>query len=334
MTILDIVNLHLVAIPELTDDRDEILARVDLADLFTSLGLVGKGSGFTATWRCPNPHHAQTGDTPPVAIGRDHKATLWNCHACEAGGTAIDLLRYAQGLDIAAAFARLRDRTGITAGTPAPRRPTPAPKPPPPLPDPRQHRDDSTDADDALRSYLAWRHWPDEAVDRFDLYVVRDRQGRPWVRHPYRVGGAIKWWQDRAAFTGAAHKWDNPSGHKGLPYAHDLCAALEDAEHCGSVFIVEGPGDTITLDLAGFTTIGIPGTANPARWAQMLAGVGVYIALDADEAGDTPAHPSALTSTQCGTMRRDGLIDPGIPSSLHRGTPRRRRRRSSTLTTR
>ena len=90
-----------------TDDRDALLAAIDLADMFEAKGFPKARNGM---YPCPNPNHAQTGATPPVNID----GHVWHCHnpTCDASGTAIDLLAYTDRLDVAEAFAELSRRAG------------------------------------------------------------------------------------------------------------------------------------------------------------------------------------------------------------------------------
>jgi hypothetical protein len=92
-------------------DRDELLARIDLEELF--LELVGQpaGRGRSATWPCPRPDHTQSGATPPVSI--DTAKGLWHCFSCDAGGSAIDVVMLTRGVGVAEAMAELARRVGL-----------------------------------------------------------------------------------------------------------------------------------------------------------------------------------------------------------------------------
>jgi DNA primase len=100
--------------PALRRTRDEMLACVDLADLADELLGAPHGDGHRARWACPSPGHGpQTGRTPPVNIYTSRTGIArWRCHACGAGGTAIDLLMEANGLSVGDAFAEISKRTG------------------------------------------------------------------------------------------------------------------------------------------------------------------------------------------------------------------------------
>jgi hypothetical protein len=283
----------------LTDDRADLLAAVDLAAEFTAAGLV---QGRNRQWPCPNPHHAQTGTTPPVSIGGANGAHLWLCHGCGASGTVVDLYRLARGVDTAEAFALLRQKVAM----PGYRRPAPAPaRRPTNPPHPDRGRIVGDQADDVLGTYLEARQWSTEAADVFGLYTVRGRHGRPRVRHPYREAGEVRWWQDRAVYDDdTGPKWDNPKGVARLPYALDLYSTLTWAEETDppSLFVAEGPADVIALWHAapGAACIGIPGTQGVDRWTPALAGLDVLIVTDPDDAGDQAAHDLATGIDQAG----------------------------------
>jgi Toprim-like len=96
--------------------RDQILEATDLPGLADELLGPRRGRGPSATWPCPSPHHGpQTGRTPPVSIFTSERGyQRWHCHACGAGGTAIDLLLETTGVPIRQALEHLAQRTGIT----------------------------------------------------------------------------------------------------------------------------------------------------------------------------------------------------------------------------
>lgn len=273
------------------DDRAELFAAVDLAAEFTAAALT---QGRNRQWPCPSPHHAQTGTTPPVAIttGPDGY-DLWHCHGCGAGGTVVDLYRLTRGVDTAEAFALVRAKVGTRGHHRPPRR---APEQSAP-PDPDAGRLTGDQADDVLGTYLEARQWSTETADVFGLYAVRGRWGRPRVRHPYRVAGEVRWWQDRAVYdVDPGHKWDSPRGLPRCLYAHDLHTALTWAEDTPCLWVCEGPADVIALWHAapGAACVGIPGTSGADRWAPCMGELEVLIATDPDDAGDQAAHDLAV----------------------------------------
>src|SRR5918995_7461868 len=94
-------------------DRDALIAAVDLRALADELLGAAAGGRRTGTWRCPNPQHAQTGRTPPVTMFTSHRGEpRWRCHACGAGGTAIDLVMACRRVDVREALKYLARRVG------------------------------------------------------------------------------------------------------------------------------------------------------------------------------------------------------------------------------
>jgi DNA primase len=270
----------------LTDDRDEILARVDLENLFQAMGYP---QGRNKLWTCPSPTHAQSGATPPVKISHEKDRDVWYCHGCGAGGSAIDLLTTATGCGVAEAFVDLRDLSGMADHTPPPRIVRPTPPPPPPL-DPDRGRLTGDEAAQVLDAYLERRQWTREAANVFGLYAVHNPQQGDAVRHPYRSDGTTLWYQDRGT---AGPKWANPVGIDRTLYATDLADAIAwalDPNEPG-IIVVEGPADVIAMwhVAPGAAVVGIPGTEGTHRWAQRLAGLDVLIMTDPDDAGDKAA---------------------------------------------
>lgn len=297
-------------------ERADLLGRVDLAALFVDLGLP---QGRNRQWPCPNPTHAQTGKTPPVSIGRGSEGyDLWSCHGCSTGGSAVDLLRFARGLDLAEAFDALRRLAGIPelATTPRPR-PTVAPAP---LPDPDADRLEGDDAGTVMVEYLETRRWSAEVADAHGLYAV-GHHGARWVRHPYRIGGEARWWQDRIVSpAGREPKWMSPSGMKRVVYAQDLRDTLTNTGRL--LWVVEGPADAIALAhvLPDAAIVGVPGTAGVDRWAPMLKGRDVLIVTDPDDAGDKAAAELAEL-TVSGGGRADRLRPPADLDDWRRAYP-------------
>ncbi len=268
--------------PELSDDRAEVLARIDLAALFTELVGPGRGPERSAMFPCPAPAHAQTGATPPVAV--DRAKGLWHCHGCGLGGSAVDLLTVATGASVGDALAQLRTRAGLHCWQPPapPRsrqeaRHAPAPPVTPPI--------DPGAAERALGRFCAGRSWSVEVAEALGIHVVADAYGRPWVRFPFRVGGEVVTWQDRRLGAGSP-KWLTPAGAKLVPYNLD---ALDQAHEVGSVIVVEGPADVVALHHAFErpSVVGIAGAAGfKAEWMSAFTGLAVYVVADNDEAGE------------------------------------------------
>ncbi len=281
------------------DDRDAILAATDLAALWATEGLHIDGRGRMGA--CPEPTHAQTGKTPPVAIGHQNGRGVWNCHGCGAGGSAVDLLTIRRGITVGEALDHLRRAAGMPERTPAAShdflrlipatKPTPTPRlKPAPVTPPVSN--DPPAPDGTLEQFLEQRQWQPDVAERFGLaaHMVR---GVPRVRFPFRHREQVIVWQDRAV-NDAKPKWLTPTDAKLIPYAHDFAHALDATTATPgqrpSVIIVEGPPDVIALAHAhpAGGVIGLPGTA----WARKpllhswLKGWDVIIAMDNDAPGE------------------------------------------------
>jgi hypothetical protein len=103
-------------------DRDAIVAATDLPALADEL----LGPSRNRRWACPNPNHPQTGRTPPVTIFHTARGDArWRCHGCGTGGTALDLVIAARGVDISTALDTLAagQPRHAAARPPAPARP-------------------------------------------------------------------------------------------------------------------------------------------------------------------------------------------------------------------
>jgi DNA primase len=154
---------------------------------------------------------------------------------------------------------------------------------------------DPAEAAAIMTAYLDARQWRPDTVDAFGLVAVRDHRGNARVRHPYRIGGNVEWFQDRAVHPDVSPKWHSPEGHTQVCYALDLADTIAAARSVNYprpvLFVAEGPADVVALWHAEPTTpaIGIPGTARAAKWAPALAGIAVLIVTDADNAGDRAA---------------------------------------------
>ncbi len=92
-------------------DRDDLLAAINLAALATELCGPPHGQGRNARWHCPNPNHPDA--HPSMTIFRGYRSPRWHCHACGAGGTAIDLYATATGATIGDTIRHLAQQAGL-----------------------------------------------------------------------------------------------------------------------------------------------------------------------------------------------------------------------------
>ena len=294
-------------------DRDELLARTDLAALADELLGLHVGNGRNARWPSPVPNHPQTGRTPPMSIFLDHRGIeRWTCFATGANGTAIDLVALATGRSIGDAMAWLAERARLDRA-PAERARV-VRKPPPPHPP----REPST----ALREYVAacerilWqpagapiRRW---LVDerRLDPDVLRRNRigadpgprtlrrakGLPW-RGPAAVFPALD--DDREPVYLQARylqpppdrgKYDNPTAKHGANPRLTSVEPLVDATR--PTIVTEGIPDGLAAASAGYRAVAILGAGLPdSRIAERLAEqpCPLVVAFDADDAGHSGA---------------------------------------------
>lgn len=170
-------------------DRDEVLARVDLAELATEVCGPAEGRGAGAKWHCPNPDHPDAHPSMTVYVGQ--RSARWKCHSCGDGGTAIDLWMTTQrcgvrdAIEALAERAQLAPREGDDRGSdfgprrarhgPRDGRPTPPDGPDPP-PKPLQFlpaEPAPTAADPRIESYVA--------VAAQILWGALGEPGRDWL---------------------------------------------------------------------------------------------------------------------------------------------------------
>ena len=108
-------------------DLDDLLGRIDLAELADVLIGPRRGHGHGARWASPVPDHPQTGATPPMSIFTDRRGRQrFTCWSTGASGTAIDLVAITRRVNVAQAIEWLADRHGHDTPT-AIRQPTPSP---------------------------------------------------------------------------------------------------------------------------------------------------------------------------------------------------------------
>ena len=242
----------------LHDDRiPHLLARVDLVELVGRLGgTEAKRSGESVTFHCPHPGHEDR--NPSFTV----KGPRWKCWSvCAAGGDAIDLLVWLKGCTKAEAIEELASLVGLDRRERAL----------PPAPD--------------LLRWCAGRGWGPHVVEALGLSIVVDDYGRPRVRFPFRLAGAVPYHQDRAMTVGGRFRWLSPKGGRPIPYEADRMALAAERGH---VFIVEGVTDTAALvDVySSPAVVGVPGVgAWRPSWAAAFAGLSVYVVADNDEAG-------------------------------------------------
>lgn len=288
----------------------ELVDRVDLPTLVESYAGQGRHSAGKWTFRCPHPAHD---DRSPSFSVFQSQSGKWraHCFACDFDGDALDVVRWLDGGDVAAAADRLRSITGTPRDLPRPRAPlgrrAPAPvRPSGPSGDWFANGSEWFPLNDAgaarrlMDAYLSERGWPAWVADRFGLSVVLDQYRKPRIRHPFHAwsdsdGGpdgtwVVCAWQDRATQPAQRPKWMTPAGAVLAPYN---LPSFPSADQLAGIIITEGPADCITAVVALGThtqrlaVIGVAGASGwRPQWGALLAGHPVVIAADPDEAGE------------------------------------------------
>ncbi len=169
--------------------KTAVAGRGGLPRLAEDLGLKVKGR----TLRCPNAEaHANGDKRPSASIGADS----WRCHACGAGGDALELLRVARGCTFPEALAVLADLVGVRPEEPAqtarrPWRPSIVKAPARPVEAPQA----PTVAEGAAELLRAvWRLVEPMQLTPEAVAYLRGRAIEPWAAHEV---GARDWWPVR-----------------------------------------------------------------------------------------------------------------------------------------
>lgn len=291
-------------------DRDELLARTDLAGLADELLGFHVGNSRNARWPSPVPNHPQTGRTPPMSIFVDHRGIeRWTCFATGANGTAIDLVAVATGRSVGDAMAWLAERARLDRA-PVDRVPVVRkPPPPPPFREPSAALMEYVEACErilwqpagaAIRRWLVDERCLDPDVLRHNRIgadpgprSLRRAKGLPW-RGPAAVFPALD--DDREPVYLQARylhpppdrgKYDNPTARHGRnPRLTPVLST--GGETTGPTIVTEGVPDALAVATAGYRSLAVLGAGVPdERVAQCLANRDglLVIAFDADDAG-------------------------------------------------
>jgi DNA primase len=316
-------------------DRDEVLARTDLAGLLDELCGPREGSGHRARWHCPMPDHPD--EHPSVTVSQDRRGTQrWHCWSQGHSGTAIDALVAGRGMSVGDAFEELAQRSGVVGDRPLARRVTRS-EPPPRF----------TRLAAAVLGYVAICESTlfEPAGQRVLEYLVDVRGLDSDVLRANRVGadpGNLRMSRQagltkgapRAVFPALDHerqvtyfqarpidtipgrpKYLNPSGEYGRNPGHGWTVPGRggDAE---PIVICEGFPDAYIANSAGYTAVAVLGTGNATdalaeRLAPRLRGRPVLLALDGDDAGRLATQHLRVGFERCGIMVVEFPLPPG-----------------------
>lgn len=296
-------------------DRDDVLARTDLAALADEVLGPHRGRGISATWPCPEPAHTnQTGRTPPVSLFRSPSGTeRWRCHACGAGGTAADLVMAARGVDFADALDLLARRAGL--GSDDGRPPAPPPRAMARAVEPAAAVSEEIERYVAACQAHLWspaggrvRHWLSrrglgEEVLRANRVgadpgptAMARPVGLPW-RGPAAVfpvlgpDGRAVYLQARYLHPPGGRKYDNPTAALAGPSPRAAAVRTPgEAADPAAVLVCEGLPDALVAAQAGWRAAAVLGAGLPdGRVASSLVSAfpteRLVVAFDADGRG-------------------------------------------------
>jgi DNA primase len=315
-------------------DRDDVLARTDLPKLLDELCGPARGRGRGARWNCPVPDHVDANPSVTVSVGR-RGIERWKCWSMGHGGTAVDALCVARGVDYKEAIGELARRVGAVethSTAQARRRPTRD------VEAPRQL------APAAVEYVLATERLLWQPAGRRVLeYLVDERGLDPDVLRANRVGadpgtrtlhrasglpkagpgavfpvldadGAIAYFQTRYINPGRGHpKYGNPVGELGANPNHGWTHPAGEAHE--AVLICEGFPDAYVANTAGYEAVALLGTGNAtpvvtSKIARRLGKRPAILALDGDQAGRAAAEHLWTGLRRCGIM----VVDLPLPS--------------------
>jgi DNA primase len=315
-------------------DRDEVLRRTDLRALLGELSGPARGHGHGARWHCPVPDHDDV--HPSVTVRVDRRGMeRWKCWSFGHGGTAIDALYYARGVNYQGALEELARRVGIAPDEPGVRtirRPL-KPRAATPLQPPAVKYVEACER-------LLW-----EPVGRRVLeYLVDGRGLDPDVLRANRVGadpgtsklrragglpkygpgvvlpavdadGQLVYFQTRYLDPHPDRsKYGNPAGRHGDNPRHGWTRPVGDAKE--PLVICEGFPDAYVANSAGYAAVAVLGTGNATailaeQIAPRLRGRPVLLALDGDDAGQAAAKHLRVGFDRCGIMVVELPLPPG-----------------------
>jgi 5S rRNA maturation endonuclease (ribonuclease M5) len=285
------------------NERRDLLAATDLGALLVELtGVDSRGHSYP----CPNPDHEQTGTTPPVTIAESRDGyQVWRCHACAGGGTAIDALMLARGLDAGGAIAELRARTGREQ---APQRTKERKREPEPLPSEDQLADSTQRLVDDRRiveRLHELRGWTRDALAELGVGYDRERQRLVFpVRDGH--GNPVNVCRYSPAPKGGERKMVSLAGRP-----RDLFPAPESIEG-DEVWVVEGEPDAVAAHSVGLPGVALPGVEFAKRLdvERFRRFSRVHVLLDCDAQGRTAATQLGERLANAGIEVRMLDLDP------------------------
>ncbi len=259
-------------------DRDELLSRVDLVQLLTSLSGSPTRDGSGGRWRCPAIDHPD--NHPSVTVTVDPGGTQrWKCWSGGHGGTAIDAAMVARRMPAGDAMRYLADHhAGVAPIKHEPPNRRSLDEPPDPAVLEYIHHAAKllwTRAGTPHRQFLFDRGF-DEPILRANLvgadpgrrYLPRPKgfpPGFPGVVYPaLDINGEPIYFQTRyLEAEKRLSKYDNPHGRFAANPRMSWARPVEAPQPDRPLLICEGIPDGLTAAQAGFPSVGILGASIP-----------------------------------------------------------------------
>lgn len=331
-------------------DRDEVLARTDLAALADELLGPHRGRGTSASWPCPEPRHgSQTGRTPPVTVFKAPSGDeRWRCHACSTGGTAADMVMVTQGVGFREAIEALARRAGVVERDDLRDRPLRRARierpttisPSAGSPEVERH----VAACEAylwspggapMRRWLAKRGLGEEVLrvnrvggdpgpQTLDRVKGLPRAGPAVVLPVLGPGGQASYLQARYLRPPGGRKYDNPAAALVGPSPRVADARLPGpALDEGIVLVCEGLPDALTAVQAGYRATAVLGAGLPddrvgAALVRRFPTERLLVAFDADDRGRAGSERLLDLLGEIGAGERVGTVEvPGAWGDLN-----------------
>ena len=289
-------------------DRDDLLARINLADVLDAL-TPGEGNNRRRAWRCPEPDHPD--EHPSVKVSTDRRGVeRWRCWSAGHGGTAIDAVTAARNMPVGDAIRWLNDNYAHLEPLQRPPRPEPRPigRPAPEVIEYVERCEKLLwgGSGRRIREWLNDRGLGDEVLaanrvgaDPGRRYLPRPK-GLPagWPAAVYPAldpAGGVTYFQARLIEPPEGRcKYDNPASrwasNPRLAWSRPTRARPETTD---VLIVTEGIPDALVAAQAGYRSVGILGSTYPDRHvAQQISAGGlksgaqrIVVGFDADNAG-------------------------------------------------
>ena len=265
--------------------RDEVLARIDLADIIRAEGIELRRDGRDLRGLCP--FHDDR--SPSLAVYERDGRQRFKCYGCDARGDAIDWHQRRSGKPYPEAVEELAGRNGATAPPPPPKRRAPPRRPP-------EEFETERDAANAIRK----RHRPPGAAET--VYAYRGAGGE-------LLGGMLRFDPADGGRKVLRYLWRTPGGRWCIEGFDELpprplyrLPELLAADPAEPVFVFEGEKCAEAGAACGLLSTSAPHGGKAARCADWspLAGRAVVVVPDRDETGEAHARAVREVATAAG----------------------------------